>query len=172
METTGTQITLRTPCALDAMRVMKQAVPEALIGAGTVTTRERLIAAKVAGADFIVSPGTTAELWAAGESEQMPILPGFSTASEAMRLMDLGFSVGKFFPAEASGGVKYLQALAGPLPEFQICPTGGITLESAPSFLACANVVCVGGSWIASADLLRQGDYSEISLRAKQAADL
>ena len=85
------EITLRTPCALDAMRVMKQAVPEALIGAGTVTTRERLIAAKVAGADFIVSPGTTAELWAAGESEQMPILPGFSTASEAMRLMDLGF---------------------------------------------------------------------------------
>jgi len=166
------EITLRTPCALEAIRQMKHAVPEALVGAGTVTTPERMAAANAVKADFVVTPGTTPTLWAAGEALGMPMLPGFSTASEAMHLIALGCAFGKFFPAEASGGVKYLQALAGPLPDFKICPTGGITPQSAPAFLECPNVVCVGGSWIAPAELLRAGDYAEITARARHAANL
>ena len=108
------EITLRTECALDAMIAMKKAVPHALIGAGTVTNTRRMSDAKEYGADFVVSPGSTCELWAASEVNQIPVLPGFSTASEAMRLMELGSSCGKFFPAEASGGVEYLKSLSGP----------------------------------------------------------
>ncbi len=110
------EITLRTDCALDAMLAMKDAVPDALIGAGTVTSRDRMREAKDSGADFVVSPGTTQALWNASVEYQLPILPGFSSASEAMALMELGSQCGKFFPAEASGGVNYLKSLAGPLP--------------------------------------------------------
>jgi 2-dehydro-3-deoxyphosphogluconate aldolase/(4S)-4-hydroxy-2-oxoglutarate aldolase len=166
------EITLRTACALEAMAVMKQAVPDALIGAGTVTNPERLRDAKAFGADFVVSPGTTESLLQCSQVEQLPILPGFSTASEAMRLMEWGSLCGKFFPAEASGGVKYLKSLAGPLPEFRVCPTGGIQADTALNYLRCANVVCVGGSWIAPTDLLAVGDYGEIEARARHAASL
>jgi 2-dehydro-3-deoxyphosphogluconate aldolase/(4S)-4-hydroxy-2-oxoglutarate aldolase len=166
------EITLRTDCALDAMVVMKEAVPEALIGAGTVTTADRMRDAKGAGADFVVSPGTTDTLWASSVEHQLPILPGFSTASEAMALMERGSRCGKFFPAEASGGVNYLKSLAGPLSEFLVCPTGGIKAETASHYLACPNVVCVGGSWIAPTDLLMAGDYAEIEARARHAASL
>jgi 2-dehydro-3-deoxyphosphogluconate aldolase/(4S)-4-hydroxy-2-oxoglutarate aldolase len=166
------EITLRTDCALDAMLVMKDAVPDALIGAGTVTSRDRMREASDSGADFVVSPGATQALWNASVEYQLPILPGFSSASEAMALMELGSQCGKFFPAEASGGVNYLKSLAGPLPDFLVCPTGGIRAEIASNYLACPNVMCVGGSWIASGDLLAQGDYAEIEARARHAASL
>ena len=166
------EITLRTPCALEAMARMKSVVPQALIGAGTVTDATRMRQAKQAGADFAVSPGTTESLWAASESNGLPLLPGFATASEAMQLMELGSAFGKFFPAEASGGVKTLAALAGPLPDFKVCPTGGITQTTAPDYLALSTVVCVGGSWIAPAHLLQAGDYAEIEARARLAAAL
>jgi len=166
------EITLRTDCALDAMLTMKAAVPDALIGAGTVTSRDRMREAKDSGADFVVSPGTTQALWNASVEYQLPILPGFSSASEAMALMELGSQCGKFFPAEASGGVNYLKSLAGPLPDFLVCPTGGIKAETAGDYLACSNVMCVGGSWIAPTDLLAQGDYEEIEARARHAASL
>jgi 2-dehydro-3-deoxyphosphogluconate aldolase/(4S)-4-hydroxy-2-oxoglutarate aldolase len=166
------EITLRTDCALDAMLAMKNAVPDALIGAGTVTSRDRMREAKDSGADFVVSPGTTQALWNASVEYQLPILPGFSSASEAMALMELGSQCGKFFPAEASGGVNYLKSLAGPLPDFLVCPTGGIKAETAGNYLACPNVMCVGGSWIAPTDLLAQGDYAAIEARARHAASL
>ena len=166
------EITLRTNCALDAMVAMKAAVPDALIGAGTVTSRDRMREAKDSGADFVVSPGTTQALWNASLEYQLPILPGFSSASEAMALMELGSQCGKFFPAEASGGVNYLKSLAGPLPDFLVCPTGGIKAETAGNYLACPNVMCVGGSWIAPGDLLAQGNYAEIESRARHAASL
>ena len=166
------EITLRTDCALDAMVAMKTAVPDALIGAGTVTSRDRMREAKDSGADFVVSPGTTQALWNASLEYQLPILPGFSSASEAMALTELGSRCGKFFPAEASGGVNYLKSLAGPLPDFLVCPTGGIKAETAGSYLACPNVMCVGGSWIAPGDLLAQGNYAEIEARARHAASL
>jgi 2-dehydro-3-deoxyphosphogluconate aldolase/(4S)-4-hydroxy-2-oxoglutarate aldolase len=166
------EITLRTDCALDAMVAMKDAVPDALIGAGTVTSRDRMREARDSGADFVVSPGTTQALWNASVEYQLPILPGFSSASEAMALMGLGGQCGKFFPAEASGGVNYLKSLAGPLPDFLVCPTGGIKADTADDYLACPNVVCVGGSWIAPTDLLAQGNYAEIEARARHAASL
>ena len=166
------EITLRTPCALASMRLMRQAVPEALIGAGTVTTMDRLRHAKAYGADFVVSPGTMNALWDLSLTEKIPMLPGFATASEAMNLIELGSVYGKFFPAEASGGVDYLKSLNGPLPELKICPTGGISPESAPNYLSCSNVICVGGSWIAPVELLFTGNYSEIESRARYAASL
>jgi 2-dehydro-3-deoxyphosphogluconate aldolase/(4S)-4-hydroxy-2-oxoglutarate aldolase len=166
------EITLRTDCALDAMLAMKDAVPDALIGAGTVTNADRMREAKDSGADFVVSPGTTQALWNASVEYQLPILPGFSSASEAMALMELGSQCGKFFPAEASGGVNYLKSLAGPLPDFLVCPTGGIKAETTGNYLACPNVMCVGGSWIAPTDLLAQGDYAAIEARARHAASL
>jgi 2-dehydro-3-deoxyphosphogluconate aldolase/(4S)-4-hydroxy-2-oxoglutarate aldolase len=166
------EITLRTPCALASMRLMKHAVPEALIGAGTVTTIDRLRQAKAYGADFVVSPGTTHSLWESSLTEEIPMLPGFSTASEAMNLLELGSAFGKFFPAEDSGGVDYLKSLNGPLPELKICPTGGIKPENAPNYLSCSNVICVGGSWIAPVELLYNGNYSEIESRARRAVTL
>lgn len=166
------EITLRTACALEAMIIMKEAVPHALIGAGTVTNSARMGDAKRYGADFIVSPGTTDALWESSAQYDLPILPGFSTASEAMALMEKGSQCGKFFPAEASGGVNYLKSLSGPLPEFSVCPTGGINGDTAADYLACPNVVCVGGSWIAPVDLLVCGDYAEIEARASHAASL
>lgn len=166
------EVTLRTSCAFDAMRLMKEAVPGSLIGAGTVLDAEAAEAAKAAGADFAVSPGTTDALWRACEAIDLPLLPGFSTASEAMRLMERGSQCGKFFPAEAAGGVSFLKSLAGPLPDFQVCPTGGIRLETAPDYLACPNVVCVGGSWIATADSLQAHQFSDIESRARAASQL
>lgn len=166
------EITLRTPCALEAMAAMKAVVPNALIGAGTVTTAARMREAKLAGADFAVSPGTPASLWRSQQLQGLPLLPGFSTATEAMAVMEQGSVYGKFFPAEASGGVDAIRALAGPLPELTLCPTGGITEDSAQDYLSCPNVMCVGGSWIAPQALLEAGDYAEIRARAERAARL
>ena len=141
------EVTLRTPCALDAIRAMK-AVPGAVVGAGTVLNPAQLDAALAAGSEFIVSPGLTPALGQAAVASGIPFLPGTANAADIMLGMDLGLSRFKFFPAEASGGIAALKAIAAPFGEARFCPTGGITLKSAPDWLALEAVLCVGGSWI------------------------
>ncbi len=141
------EVTLRTACALDAIKAMKQ-VPGAVVGAGTVLNPRDLDAALEAGAEFIVSPGLTDALGRAAIASQVPFLPGTANAGDIMRGLDLGLTHFKFFPAEASGGIAALKALAAPFGMARFCPTGGITLASAPEWLALNAVLCVGGSWM------------------------
>jgi len=141
------EVTLRTPSALDAIREMKQ-VEGAIVGAGTVTNRQELDASLEAGAEFIVSPGLTKKLTKAAIKAEVPFLPGISTAGDIMRGLDLGLTHFKFFPAIASGGIPALKALAAPFSQCRFCPTGGITLENAPDWLALDPVLCVGGTWL------------------------
>ena len=165
------EVTLRTPAALDAIREMSQ-IEGATVGAGTLVTPEDVRAAKKAGAMFGVSPGATDALLTACETEGLPLLPGAATASEAMRLLERGYDAQKFFPAEASGGVKALQSISGPLPQISFCPTGGIKPDNAKAYLAQQNVLCVGGSWLTPAHLLEDGRWSEIEALARSAHDL
>jgi 2-dehydro-3-deoxyphosphogluconate aldolase/(4S)-4-hydroxy-2-oxoglutarate aldolase len=141
------EVTLRTPAALDAIRAMKQ-VPGAIVGAGTVTNPAELDAAIAAGSEFIVSPGLTDKLGQAAVASGIPFLPGIATAGDIMRGLDLGLTHFKFFPASTSGGIPALKALAAPFGQCRFCPTGGITIETAPDWLALDPVLCVGGSWI------------------------
>jgi 2-dehydro-3-deoxyphosphogluconate aldolase/(4S)-4-hydroxy-2-oxoglutarate aldolase len=141
------EVTLRTPCALDAIRVMKQ-VPGAIVGAGTVLNPDDLARAVDAGSEFIVSPGLTARLGEAALKAQIPLLPGTANGGDIMLGLDLGLNRFKFFPAEASGGVPTLKALAGPFGDVRFCPTGGITPATAPAYLGLEAVLCVGGSWM------------------------
>lgn len=141
------EVTLRTPCGLDAIREMKQ-VPGAIVGAGTVTNPAELDAAIAAGSEFIVSPGLTENLGRAAVESGIPFLPGIASAGDIMRGLDLGLDRFKFFPAMAAGGIPALKALAGPFGQCRFCPTGGITLETAPGWLALDAVICVGGSWL------------------------
>jgi len=167
------EITLRTPAALDAIRVIATSAPEMIVGAGTVLNVNDLEAATAAGARYALSPGGTPKLMkAARKSPLIPFIPGVATSSEIMRGLDLGYTCFKFFPAEQMGGVAALKAQAGPLPAAKFCPTGGITLEKAPSYLALGNVLCVGGSWIAPQDKINAGDWGAIEALAKQAAAL
>lgn len=165
------EVTLRTPVALDAIREMSR-VEGGVVGAGTLLTRSDVAAAKAAGALFGVSPGATDALLSACEELDLPLLPGAATATEAMRLLERGYSVQKFFPAEASGGAPALKAIAGPLPQIRFCPTGGITIETAPAYLSLANTVCVGGSWIVPKDRIEAKDWSAIEELAREAASL
>ncbi|RRH73815.1 bifunctional 4-hydroxy-2-oxoglutarate aldolase/2-dehydro-3-deoxy-phosphogluconate aldolase [Falsigemmobacter faecalis] len=165
------EVTLRTSSALDALARMA-AVPGAVVGAGTVLTPEDARAAKAAGAEFAVSPGATPSLIAACTGIGLPLLPGAATASEVMALMAAGFRFAKFFPAAQIGGAPALKSLGGPLPQMRFCPTGGITPESAPDYLSLSNVACIGGSWLAPADLLAKGDFAAIRRRAESAAAL
>lgn len=142
------ELTLRTPAALSAIERVAAEVPEIVIGAGTVTAPEHAKQAADAGAKFLVTPGCTDSVVDACFESGLPFLPGASTVSEAMRLAERGLTALKFFPAEASGGVAYLKSIAGPLPSLRFCPTGGITVASAPSYLALPNVGCIGGSWL------------------------
>lgn len=142
------ELTLRTPAALAAIERVAAEVPEIVIGAGTITAPEQAKQAADAGARFLVTPGCTDAIVDACFGTGLPFLPGASTVSEAMRLAERGLSALKFFPAEASGGVAYLKSIAGPLPSLKFCPTGGITVTSAPSYLALPNVGCIGGSWL------------------------
>ena len=142
------EVTLRTPAALDVIRRMKL-VPGAIVGAGTVTNKDELEAAIAAGAEFIVSPGLTEPLAKAAARHGVPFLPGVATAGDIMRGLDLGLREFKFFPAQASGGIPALKALAAPFAQCRFCPTGGITPDSAPDWLALPQVLCVGGSWVA-----------------------
>ncbi|MGW5743575.1 bifunctional 4-hydroxy-2-oxoglutarate aldolase/2-dehydro-3-deoxy-phosphogluconate aldolase [Amycolatopsis sp. NPDC003861] len=142
------ELTLRTPAALSAIERVAAEVPDIVIGAGTVTSPDQAKQAADAGAKFLVTPGCTDAVVDACFESGLPFLPGASTVSEAMRLAERGLSALKFFPAEASGGVAYLKSIVGPLPSLKFCPTGGITVASAPSYLALPNVGCIGGSWL------------------------
>ncbi|MFI0226264.1 bifunctional 4-hydroxy-2-oxoglutarate aldolase/2-dehydro-3-deoxy-phosphogluconate aldolase [Streptomyces lydicus] len=166
------EVTLRTPAALDAIRAIAEEVPEAVVGAGTVLTPEHVDAAGAAGARFLVSPGWSPRLLRAMRVCGLPFLPGVSTASEVVTLLDEGVTELKFFPAEAAGGTAYLKSLAAPLPQARFCPTGGIGLASAPSYLALPNVACVGGTWMLPADALAAKDWDRVRRLAKEAAEL
>ncbi|BAK74962.1 KHG/KDPG aldolase [Pseudogulbenkiania sp. NH8B] len=166
------EITLRTKAALAAMRRIRDEVPDALVGAGTVRTRAHLEAALDAGAQFGLSPGLTPELAAAARASGVPFIPGVATPSEAMHAQDEGFNILKLFPAEAVGGIKLLKALAGPLPELRFCPTGGIDASNAPAYLAQPNVLAVGGSWLTPADALAAQDWERITQLAREASAL
>ncbi|SEF33982.1 2-dehydro-3-deoxyphosphogluconate aldolase / (4S)-4-hydroxy-2-oxoglutarate aldolase [Amycolatopsis pretoriensis] len=161
------ELTLRTPAALSAIERVATEVPEIVIGAGTVTAADHAKQAADAGAKFLVTPGCTDAVVDACFETGLPFLPGASTVSEAMRLAERGLTALKFFPAEASGGVAYLKSIAGPLPSLKFCPTGGITVASAPSYLALPNVGCIGGSWL-TASL----DPATIEKLAAEAAQL
>jgi 2-dehydro-3-deoxyphosphogluconate aldolase/(4S)-4-hydroxy-2-oxoglutarate aldolase len=166
------EITLRTPDAIDAIRLVADEVPEALVGAGTVLSARNFNQAVDAGARFIVSPGTTQELLDCARASDIPFLPGGITPSEIMALREEGYSVLKFFPAEQAGGAAFLKSLAAPLAGIRFCPTGGVSLANAHDYLGLSNVVCVGGSWVAPDDLIKAKDWSGITALARQAAGL
>lgn len=166
------EVTLRTQVALEALRAIVAVVPDVVAGAGTVTNRDDVSRACDAGAAFLVSPGTSPALAEALTDAPVPALPGCSTVSEAMMLMDFDFPVLKFFPAESAGGVRWLAAIAAPLPQLRFCPTGGIDAARAPAYLALPNVIAVGGSWVAPADAVAAGDFARITALAQAAARL
>ncbi|MCZ0813920.1 MAG: bifunctional 4-hydroxy-2-oxoglutarate aldolase/2-dehydro-3-deoxy-phosphogluconate aldolase [Pseudomonadota bacterium] len=165
------EVTLRTPAALEAITAMR-AVQGVIVGAGTVLNSQDAQAAHQAGAQFAVSPGSTPNLLEACAALDLPLLPGATTATEAMLLLERGYDMLKFFPAEASGGVAALKALAGPLPSLAFCPTGGVTPENAGDYLSLPNTLCVGGSWVAPTDALREGDWARITSLARAASQL
>jgi len=165
------EVTLRTPAALEAISEMAK-VEGGVVGAGTLLTPEDVCAAKAAGARFGVSPGATDRLLDACEAEDLPLLPGAATASEAMALLERGYTVQKFFPAEAAGGAKALKAIGAPIPQVRFCPTGGVSPANAPDYLSLPNVICAGGSWVAPADLVAKGNWAAITDLAKAAAAL
>jgi len=166
------EITLRTAPALDAIKAIKGAVSGAIVGAGTIINTETLQQSIDAGAEFIVTPGSTPAIIDAAQAAGIPILPGVNTPSEAMALLEKGITEMKFFPAEAAGGIPMLKSIAGPLPQIQFCPTGGVSPKNAADYLALKNVACVGGSWMAPADLVKAGDWDEITRRALEASAL
>jgi len=165
------EVTLRTPAALEVIAEMAK-VPGGVVGAGTVLTRADAEAAKAAGAQFAVSPGATDALLAACADLDLPLLPGAATATEAMALLEKGYTTAKFFPAEAAGGAPALKAIGGPLPQITFCPTGGVGPGNARDYLALKNTVCVGGSWVAPADKVASGDWAGIEALAREAAAL
>lgn len=165
------EVTLRTPGALDAITAMAE-VPGGVVGAGTLLTPEDVKAAKRAGATFGVSPGATDRLLDACADEGLPLLPGAATATEVMALLERGYVVQKFFPAEASGGAPALAAIGAPIPQVTFCPTGGIGPGNVDDYLKLANVACVGGSWVAPKDLVESGDWAGIEALARAASQL
>ncbi len=165
------EVTLRTPAALEAISEMAK-VPGGVVGAGTLLTTADVEAAKMAGAVFGVSPGATDRLLDACEANDLPLLPGAATSTEVMRLLERGYTMQKFFPAEANGGAKALKAIGAPLPRVKFCPTGGITLENAHDYLSLSNTICVGGSWVAPTGLVRAGDWAAITALAAEASML
>jgi 2-dehydro-3-deoxyphosphogluconate aldolase / (4S)-4-hydroxy-2-oxoglutarate aldolase len=166
------EVTLRTPPALAAIEAMRKAVPDAVVGVGTLAKPQDFADAARAGAQFGVSPGLTAELANAARQAPFPLLPGIMTPSELIAGLGWGFNTFKLFPAQQAGGIGMLKALGAPFPEVLFCPTGGITRATAPEFLALPNVACVGGSWIAPADKVRAGDWAAIEALARDAASL
>ncbi|MEU0332884.1 bifunctional 4-hydroxy-2-oxoglutarate aldolase/2-dehydro-3-deoxy-phosphogluconate aldolase [Streptomyces sp. NPDC006193] len=166
------EVTLRTPAAAAAIRAIADKVPEAVVGAGTVIAPDQVDVCAAAGARFLVSPGWTEALLAAMRGSGLPFLPGVSTTSEVVALLERGVREMKFFPAQAAGGTAYLRSLAGPLPQARFCPTGGIGEATAPEYLALPNVGCVGGSWMVPADAVAAGDWDRIEELARAAAGL
>jgi len=166
------EITMRTPVALAAIEAMRKAVPDAVVGVGTLTRAMDFAAADRAGAQFGVTPGLTPELASAARGARFPLLPGVMTPTELIAARNAGFSVLKLFPADQAGGIGMLKALGAPFPDVLFCPTGGISRETAPDFLALPNVVCVGGSWVAPRAMLEAGDWAGIEALARDAASL
>ncbi|MEU8700333.1 bifunctional 4-hydroxy-2-oxoglutarate aldolase/2-dehydro-3-deoxy-phosphogluconate aldolase [Streptomyces sp. NPDC048680] len=166
------EVTLRTAAALDAIKAIAAEVPDAVVGAGTVISPRNVSDTVAAGARFLVSPGWTDALLDAMKASGVPFLPGVSTTSEVVALLERGVTEMKFFPAEAAGGTAYLKALSAPLPQARFCPTGGISLASAPSYLTLPNVGCVGGSWMVPADAVAAGDWARVERLAAEAAAL
>lgn len=166
------EVTLRTPQSLDAIRAMTAAKTGAIIGAGSIRSPRDMDDAIAAGAEFLVSPGQTDALLRAGLAAPVPFIPAAATPAEMMRAMEAGYPLVKFFPAEASGGVKALSAILAPLHDLAIMPTGGITTTNAASYLAIPNVVACGGSWMVKADDLDAGRFDEIAKLAREAAEI
>ncbi len=166
------EITLRSAYGLTAIKQLKQALPNAIIGAGTVITPQQYESCVEAGADFIVSPGFTTELLHYGSQSSVPLLPGIGSVSEAMQAMALGYQRFKLFPAAVVGGVDFLKAIGGPISELKFCPTGGIKPTNAADYLALHNVMCVGGTWLTPADLVQQKNWQAIEVLATQACAL
>jgi len=166
------EITLRTAAALDAIRAVASEVPEAIVGAGTILNAKQYEEAAKAGSRFIVSPGATKYILAAADDSDVPLLPAAITPSEMLALREEGYTHLKFFPAEQAGGAPFLKALSSPLAGLTFCPTGGVSLANAKTYLSLPNVVCVGGSWVAPKELLEAGDWDGIAKLAAEAAAL
>jgi 2-dehydro-3-deoxyphosphogluconate aldolase/(4S)-4-hydroxy-2-oxoglutarate aldolase len=166
------EVTLRTAAALDSVRTIAAALPEVVVGVGTVTVAADIERAIAAGAQYLVSPGTPSDLAAAFTGVRVPVVPGCATASEAMALAARGFSVLKFFPAEAAGGVGFLKSIAAPLPHLKFCPTGGIDAKNAADYLALPNVLAVGGSWVAPKAAIDARDFSRVTALARETSSL
>ncbi|MGW6778367.1 2-dehydro-3-deoxy-phosphogluconate aldolase [Brucella pseudogrignonensis] len=166
------EITLRTAAALDAIRAVASEVPEAIVGAGTILNAKQYEEAAKAGSRFIVSPGATKYILAAADDSDVPLLPAAITPSEMLALREEGYTHLKFFPAEQAGGAPFLKALSSPLAGTIFCPTGGISLDNAKTYLSLPNVVCVGGSWVAPKEMLEAGDWDGITKLAAEAAAL
>lgn len=164
------EVTLRTECALEAMKIMKQAAPELCIGMGTILSDGDVDASLKAGAEFLVTPGTSPRLRDALISQDCCVMVGVATATEVMSRVEEGFGVLKFFPAEQYGGAATLKSFSGPLKHVQFCPTGGVTYEKIPDYLALSNVVAVGGTWIATSELIENKNWEQIEANARLAA--
>lgn len=166
------ELTMRTPAALDALAEMKRAAPRLFVGMGTILSPHDAERAIRQGADFLVSPGLTRALLEFAPKSPAPLLPGVATAGEVMEALDAGISRLKFFPAEPAGGVSYLKSLHGPLPRARFCPTGGIAAERVADYLALPNVLCVGGSWIATPQMIAAADWAGVEANARRAAGM
>ena len=166
------EITLRTEAGLEAVKRIRQEVPGAIVGVGTISSPQLLEASIEAGAAFGVSPGTPPTLLKAIVASGLPFFPGVATMTEGMQVMEAGLTVMKFFPAVAAGGVKMLESFAGPFPQVEFCPTGGINAANAPEFFKLKNVVCVGGSWLTPKNLIANGDWAGITRLAQEATTL
>lgn len=166
------EITLRTPAALESIRRIKAEVPDAIVGAGTIINIETLNQAIAAGAQFIVSPGTTDKLIDAALATGVPLLPGIANPSDAMRLLEKGITAMKFFPAEAAGGVPMLKSIGAPIPQIMFCPTGGVSQKNVKEYYGLSNVACVGGSWMCAASLVDAENWDEITRLSAEAVQL
>lgn len=166
------EITLRTGHALEAIRRAAEEVPEAIVGAGTILNPRQFEEAQKAGSRFIVSPGVTPALLAEAAGSEVPLLPGAITPGEIMAARDAGLDFLKFFPAEQAGGAAFLKALASPIADVIFCPTGGISAKNAMDYLSLPNVVCVGGSWVAPDEMVKEGRWEEIEQLAREASGL
>lgn len=166
------EVTLRTPAAIEAIRVVSTEVPSMVVGAGTVVKEADIEASVKAGARYLVSPGTPVSLADALMRSPVPVIPGCGTVSEAMALADRGFAVLKFFPAETAGGIAWLKSVAAPLPNLRFCPTGGIDMKNAAAYLALPNVLAIGGSWVAPKDAVASGDFARVTALSREARAL
>lgn len=164
------EVTLRTDSALESIRRIADHVPDIIVGAGSLRSASQVGAVVDAGAQYAVAPGATAQILDAVENANLPFVPGAATPSDMLGLLERGYTVQKFFPAESAGGISYLKSVGGPLPEISFVPTGGVTPQLAREYLALKNVFAVGGSWISPGDMLRNGDFDAISQRAREAA--